>query len=107
MQQKSEKALFALEKEKMKRTANEENTFDQSAATNPKLDSNNKENTAINQIGFSKPVEKIEEKKVVNLGVFGNVRKRPATPIINNTESQATSEEERQLGFEEKKLMKF
>lgn len=105
MQQKSEKALFALEKEKMKKTANGENNFDNCTSTNQTFDSSNKENS-INQIGFANPIEKIEEKKVVNLGVFGNVRKRPVTPIMSNTELQTASEEERELGFEGKKLMK-
>ena len=101
MQQKSEKVLFKIEKEKMKESSLKENNFFEKTAI-PQENSNNKENI---MTSFPNPnIEKEKETvKIVNLGVFGNSRKRPA-PCPNPVNHEMAKEEKQNLGMEEKKI---
>ena len=101
MQQKSEKVLFKIEKEKMKESSLKENNFFEKPS-NPQENSNNKENIMTSFPNPNIGKEK-EEVKIVNLGVFGNSRKRPA-PCPNQVNNETAKEEKQNLGTEEKKI---
>lgn len=85
MQQISEKNIFNLEKEKMKENILKENHFEQKKlnSSNPQENSNNKENVMTSFPNPNMGKEK-DDVKIVNLGVFGNSRKRPVGIISQN-----------------------
>lgn len=78
MQQKAEKSLFNLERERMKQAAQAENHFAAGKSTSGNEREQEKENIGGFQIEKGDKIK--EEPKVVNLGVFGNSRKRPVGP---------------------------
>lgn len=113
MTQKSEKILYKIEKEKMKESSLKENHFLESG-TNPNVPLQNTQQIANNKenILTSFPNPKLgnekEEVKIVNLGVFGNSRKRPSPSTSNgnmpNYDSIKEENQKQNLMPEEKKM---
>ena len=91
----------------MKESALKENHFIQSAsnpALNPQEIPTNNENM-INSFANPNLVKEKEELKIVNLGVFGNSRKRPpVSDKVNGEPSKNENEENKELDPEEKKM---
>lgn len=88
----------------MKEDSKKENNFTQTTSFQNFENNENKENVSITT-GFQEE-KKGEEKKIINLGVFGNLKKRPIQNL-NSNEGKANEmkdEHESNLDHENKKL---
>ena len=85
----------------MKESSLKENNFSEKPS-NPQETSNNKENIMTSFPNPNIGKEK-EEVKILNLGVFGNSRKRPA-PCPNAINNETSKIEKQSLQTEEKKF---